>query len=191
MKPDPAGFHGQTGVTLCALAVLVLVSSALAPGTARAEPPPAPVQLGFVNPLQMIDEHRSITVFRLSLLHVANRDVQGLDLSLGATRTDGMLRGLQIAGINDVNGDCSGVQVGVFANYCGGHLSGAQLSLAAYAHHGKGVQIAPVMARADELEGLQIGLITYAKQMKGLQLGLLNFNEHGFLPVFPIFNFGR
>jgi hypothetical protein len=30
-----------------------------------------------------------------------------------------------------------------------------------------------------------------AEEMEGLQIGVLNFNEKGILPVFPIFNFGR
>ena len=42
--------------------------------------------------------------------------------------------------------------------------------------HGQGVQVA--------------GLLNVADDMKGLQLGLLNFNKNGFLPFFPLFNFG-
>lgn len=103
-----------------------------------------------------------------------------------------MLRGLQLAGANEVNGDCTGMQVGVFVNYVEGRLSGVQLSgLAAYSGQGTGVQIASVMARAKKLRGFQFALVTVAEEMKGLQLGLLNFNDNGFLPVFPIFNLGR
>ncbi len=47
------------------------------------------------------------------------------------------------------------------------------------------------MAVATEFKGFQLALFTWAKEMEGLQIGLLNFNEKGFLPVFPIFNFGR
>jgi hypothetical protein len=41
------------------------------------------------------------------------------------------------------------------------------------------------------MKGLQIGLLNRARELEGLQIGLLNFNERGFLPVFPLFNFGR
>jgi hypothetical protein len=56
---------------------------------------------------------------------------------------------------------------------------------------GVGVQIAPLFADAKQLRGFQLGIITRAEELVGLQLGLLNFNENGFLPVFPIFNIGR
>ena len=56
---------------------------------------------------------------------------------------------------------------------------------------GSGVQIAAIAAGATKLRGLQIGLVTRADELRGLQLGLLCFNGNGFLPVFPIFNFGR
>ena len=39
--------------------------------------------------------------------------------------------------------------------------------------------------------GIQIALLNRARELKGLQIGLLNFNERGFLPVFPLFNIGR
>jgi hypothetical protein len=29
-----------------------------------------------------------------------------------------------------------------------------------------------------------------AASLKGLQFGVINFNDNGFLPFFPIFNFG-
>jgi hypothetical protein len=183
------GEHGGNAVYV--VAALVWVCAAIAPATARAEAPPAAAQLALLNPLQLIDDQRSITAFRLSILRGANRDVRGLDLG-ATTLTKGKLRGLQLAGANEVKGDCTGMQVGVFVNYVEGRLSVVQLSgLAAHAGRGTGVQIASVMARAKKLRGFQFALITVAEEMKGLQLGLLNFNEKGFLPVFPLFNFGR
>ena len=182
----------HAGNAVCVVTALVWVCAAIAPATAGAEAPPAAAQLAFLNPFQLIDDQRSITAFRLSILHGANRDMRGFDLAAGTTRTEGMLRGLQLAGANEVNGDCTGMQVGVFVNYVEGRLSGVQLSgLAAYAGEGTGVQIASVMARAKKLRGFQFALVTVAEEMTGLQLGLLNFNTKGFLPVFPLFNFGR
>ena len=175
----------------CAVAILVCGTTALSPGSVRAEPPPATVQLALLNPLQAIDEERSITALRVSLLHGANHDVRGLDLG-AVTSTTGTLRGLQLAGANEVDGGCTGMQVAVLVNYVEGRLSGGQLAgVAAYAGEGEGAQVATFLARAGKLHGLQIALVTVAEEMNGLQLGLLNFNKRGFLPVFPIFNFGR
>ena len=37
----------------------------------------------------------------------------------------------------------------------------------------------------------QIGFVNHVGSLEGLQLGLLNWNDKGFLPVFPIFNVSR
>ena len=111
--------------------------------------------------------------------------------STAATSTTGTLRGLQLAGANEVDGDCTGMQIAVLANYVEGRLSGGQLAgVVAYAGEGEGAQVATFVSRAGKLHGFQIALVTVAEEMNGLQLGLLNFNKRGFLPVFPIFNFG-
>ncbi len=93
--------------------------------------------------------------------------------------------------VNVVDGDCTGAQIGALGNSVEGRLRGVQIAgLVTLAGEGSGVQIAPFLAHATEFSGFQLGLFTYADEMKGLQLGLLNFNENGFLPVFPLFNFG-
>jgi len=174
-----------------AVAALVCGTTALSPGSVRAEPPPVTVQLALLNPLQAVDEERSITTLRVSLLHGANHDVRGLDVG-AVTRTTGTLRGLQLAGANEVDGDCTGMQIAVLVNYVEGRLSGGQLAgVAAYAGEGEGAQVATFLARAGKLHGFQIALVTSAEEMTGFQIGLLNFNKKGFLPVFPLFNFGR
>ncbi len=48
----------------------------------------------------------------------------------------------------------------------------------------------PATFSAENGKGLQIGFWNVAKEMTGLQIGLLNFNDKGFLPIFPLFNFG-
>jgi hypothetical protein len=178
-----------------ATAVLACVALNLAPREVGAESPQAPstpVQYAVVNPAQVFGEETSVTAFRLSLIVGVNRDVTGLDVSAIATHTLGTLRGLQVALANEVAGDCTGVQIGGAVNRVEGRLRGVQLSgVMVHAGDGAGVQIAPILAQATKLRGFQFGLVTHAQEMRGLQLGLLNFNENGFLPVFPIFNFGR
>jgi hypothetical protein len=174
-------------------AVLVFFAATLAGDLARAEPSAtaARVQLALLDPLQWVDEDRSVRGLRFSLLRGANRDVSGFDLSGVATRTLGSLRGLQIAAANEVDGDGTGVQVGFFVSHVEGAFSGLQLSgLATHAGKGTGVQLA-AFSDATVWKGLQLGLVNRAREMEGLQVGLLNFNERGFLPVFPLFNFGR
>ena len=174
--------------------ILAFLAVALSGDGVHAEPPAAAtrVQLALVDPAQWVDENRSVEGLRLSILRGANRDVSGLDLSGVATRTLGSLRGLQIAAANEVDGDGTGFQIGLFTSYVEGRFSGLQLSgIAARTGQGSGGQIAAVLSDAIEWKGFQIALVNRAQAGKGLQIGLLNFNGRGFLPVFPLFNFGR
>ena len=66
-----------------------------------------------------------------------------------------------------------GLQAGL-GNQVLGKMQGVQVGLANGVDHGY---------------GFQLGVLNRAKSMKGLQLGVLNFNDEGFLPVFPLFNF--
>jgi hypothetical protein len=174
-------------------ALLVFLAATLAGGVARAEPPAtaARVQLALADPLQWVDKDRSVDGLRFSIFRGVNRDVSGFDLSCVVSRTLGSLRGLQIAAANEVDGDGTGVQIGLFANYVGDRYSGLQLSgLVSRAGHGSGGQIAAVLSDARVWKGFQIALVNRARELEGLQIGLVNFNENGFLPVFPLFNFG-
>ena len=71
------------------------------------------------------------------------------------------VRGFQLSGIANIAGDLHGVQVSGIHNYT---------------NSGSGLQIG--------------GVINIADNLVGLQIGVLNFNNNGFLPFFPIFNFG-
>jgi hypothetical protein len=176
-----------------AAAVLSCACMNLAPGSALAEPADAAVQLGLLAPVQTIGEERSITHLRLSLLHGANRDVRGFDLSGIATETRGdFLGGLQISVVNEVMGNCSGLQIGLMGSDVRGRLHGAQISgLVSHAGDGSGMQMGLFFTEAKKFTGFQLALFNRAEEMKGLQIGLINFNPNGFLPVFPIFNYGR
>jgi hypothetical protein len=173
--------------------LLVFFAATLAVGVAGAEPPAADarVQLALADPLQWVDSDRSIDGLRFSILRGVNRDVTGLDLSCVTTYTLGSFRGLQIAAANEVDGEGAGVQIGLFANYVENRFGGLQLSgLASRAGRGSGAQISAIISDAKVWKGFQIALVNRAGEMDGLQIGLLNFNGRGFLPVFPLFNFG-
>lgn len=149
-----------------------------------------PVNLALFNPTQILPESWDVMGMRLTALLGVNHSVTGLDIAGVFTRTDGDLTGIQIGGINDVNGTSMAIQVGGFN--VTKELFGMQVSgLASRAiDGGGGVQISGIYNNSDALSGLQIGLLNIAGEMKGLQLGLLNFNKNGFLPIFPFFNFG-
>jgi hypothetical protein len=174
--------------------MIAILIATLAGNVAHAEPPAttARVQLALVDPAQWIDEDQSVDGLRISILQGTNYDVSGLDLSGVATRTLGSLRGLQIAAANEVDGNGTGVQIGFFSSYVEGQVRGLQISgLAARAGQGSGGQIASVLSDVKVWKGFQIALFNRARELEGVQIGLLNFNERGFLPVFPLFNFGR
>jgi hypothetical protein len=162
-------------------------------GGALAESSDAWAQFALLAPVQAVAEERSVTNLRLSLLHGANQDVRGFDFSGIATETRGSFRGgLQIALVNYVAGACSGAQISVMGNDVRGRLRGVQFSvLSSRAGEGSGMQVGLIRSTSREFKGFQLALFTWAKEMEGLQIGVLNFNEKGILPVFPIFNFGR
>jgi hypothetical protein len=88
---------------------------------------------------------------------------------------------------HDTRGDTiRGLQVGL-ANGAG-TLEGVQLAgLLAWTTTAYGVQLA-LFNVADSAHGLQLGLVNCTRT-GGLQLGLLNWNDHGLLPMLPLFNF--
>ena len=155
-----------------------LAAILLAGGAQAAEElPPAKLQLALIEGFQWVGQERSVTALRLSLLSGANRDVSGVDLAGVVARTYGSQRGLQLSLGSEVDGDLTGLQLGVFASYVGREL--------------RGVQLGGLVTFAERGVGLQLGLINRAQDLKGLQLGLVNFNDNGFLRVFPLFNYGR
>jgi len=56
-----------------------------------------------------------------------------------------------------------------------------------------GAQMGGINVAASTSNGLQLGIVNFAKHHEGLQIGLVNINSAGFLPCFPFvnFNFGR
>jgi hypothetical protein len=172
--------------TVVAISVLVAMSW-LGVETAFADTAGEPFQLALFNPIQIRDEHKSITGLRLNLIYGKNVSVTGLDIGIGNHCTGGLSQGLQygIVGLNEggfmgwqdnainiVNGSLMGFQSG-FYNHCG---------------QGEGMQIG-LVNRATAIRGFQIGLVNYTETMYGLQLGLLNIiRSKETLPIFVIAN---
>ncbi len=80
-----------------------------------------------------------------------------------------------------------GIDAGLFSDAY--TLEGVQLGLANQALEKlDGVQVG-IANGADHGAGLQLGILNKAHAMHGVQIGVLNFNDEGFLPVFPLINF--
>jgi hypothetical protein len=98
-------------------------------------------------------------------------DLMGIQGSLVSLADDvyGLQAGLAFARAKDVNGfQASGVCVN------SGKLAGVQCNL---------------YGQVGDSRGVQLGIVNVSHG-KGVQFGLINYIKDGFLPVFPIFNFG-
>ena len=96
--------------------------------------------------------------------------------------------GLDI-GFIAVESKADGLQMGMM-NFSRGS-DGMQLSFANIVRNFCGLQVAAAnLARNSEV--VQIGIVNFARRRgtKSFQIGLLNFNDKGFLPIFPIVNWG-
>jgi hypothetical protein len=176
---------GRVVVVSCVLAGFAV--GTLLPASADA----VVAQLALRHPVQVFSDDTSVTGVRLNLLLGVNQDVTGLDLGIGANRTVGDQVGFQFAPYNEVSGDLTGAELGIIFSDIEGEMVGLQLTVVGnYARGGTGAQISGLYNRTETLRGLQLGLINVAEEMEGLQLGLLNFNKKGFLPFFPLFNYG-
>jgi len=99
----------------------------------------------------------------------------------GANFANGDVTGLQLAGIIvGINkaGNLDGIQIA-------GILLGVNL-----AQNTNGIQLATLYNQAEEMKGLQIGIVNVCKQMRGVQIGVVNIIKESKLPFFPIINAG-
>jgi hypothetical protein len=112
--------------------------------------------------------------------------------------------GAQLGVLNGVRKEIHGLQLGAL-NYAertqavqlgAGNLveegAGVQIGALDYADSSfSGVQAGVVNVVGRKMKGVQIGVVNRADELKGLQLGLLNIaGRGGFLPVSPILNAG-
>ena len=193
--------QGSRGRTLSKMwAGALLLTGLFASGIALAESDPwrdwdgwadtsfTPLQLSLIGgPTQIFKEKVPVLGLRLSGLYANQSTVKGLDLGV-FNRTDDLMglgvglaniaesdvTGLQLGIVQYASDDVEGVQLGV-SNVVDGKTAGAQLGVTNVMENGK---------------GLQIGFWNVAEEMEGLQIGLVNINGKGFLPIFPLFNFG-
>jgi hypothetical protein len=171
-KPEPP----DTEDTLKYFAIVLLAACAatLFPSTTDAQD--NPINLALVAPLQIVPETESVSAFRLSLIYGANANMKGFDWSL-ASKTTGNFTGVQWAAVGLVDKDFEGWQ-SAFVGITQGTVTGFQGPFSVY-------------NSAGDLHGIQIGLVNNTQTIKGIQVGLINLiKEGGFMPIFPIVNWG-
>lgn len=153
----------------------VALVALLSAGSAMAEE--KPFSAGLFDPVQIVPSSDGIKGARLSLFYGNNKTLKGFDfVFLGLNRVQSDMKGAQLGLVNwTESGEQVGAQLGL-VSLTGGHFSGAQLGWA--------------FNYAKEVTGLQLGVVNYTERLnKGLQIGLVNIAKNGFLPVFVIFNF--
>jgi len=100
-----------------------------------------------------------------------------------------------------VQTDVYGVQLGMPHSY-NSNVFGLAIGMISTCEQLAGIQFGVLGNSSEIVDGLQIGgILNWAKTVRGVQfalinttdsgfqLGLLNFNENGFLPFFPLINF--
>ena len=138
--------------------------------------------------------HRHMTGLQLALFgNVVGGNMRGLQVGMLGNQCRGRMTGLQVAGLFNESAWMHGIQLQV--SPIGGNrtveMQGLQVSLVLpgnSATHLNGAQIGIGLNRADRIEGLQLGLVNYARHMHGVQIGLLNIIRESALPVCPIVN---
>jgi len=120
-----------------------------------------PFMLSIVDPLQLPPSDFDVGGLKLSLLYGKCADFTGLDIGIVSHAT-GDAQGLHIAGLaNIIEGDSIGLHFSG-ANYVQGEFSGLQIGLLNNCTHMDGLQIG-VINITDTAYGIQIGLVNVIK----------------------------
>jgi hypothetical protein len=164
------------------------------PGAVRAlepeEGPSTPLQLGVVEDLGLPPARR-VTGLRVNLVSGRVEELAGADLLGLASRTRGDEVGVQTSFYGEVGGHLRGVQLALARSEADDRADGLQLSLAGnHAGELNGAQIALFVNGAHRARGLQLGLVNWADDLDGVQIGLVNVQRHGWIPVVPFLNLG-
>lgn len=117
--------------------------------------------------------------------NISKKKKSGIQMSGFANITE-QLSGIQAAGFTNISHvHVHGIQTSGFANICGDSVEGMQI--AGFTNISKksirGIQIAGFFNKAQQVDGVQIGIINIADTVSGVSIGLLNFVKHGYHSV--------
>lgn len=106
----------------------------------------------------------------------AGRVNAGLQAAGLLTVSGGTTDGIQLTGgVNLSRGPLRGAQGALLMNFAGGESKGMQVSLGGnIAKHLRGVQVSPLINYAQNVTGMQVGLVNIGKRVTGTQIGLVN-----------------
>ena len=134
-----------------------------------------PIQLSLWRTIQIVPESESVSAFRLSVYGV-NAGMTGLDLGIwNETRSQPQI----------------GLQWGIVGKSMGGFKGWQNNAVNISAAMFEGFQSGFVNHHSGKFSGLQVAFVNYTESLSGLQIGLINIiKKGGWMPWFPIFNFG-
>lgn len=110
--------------------------------------------------------------FSLNVLYGVNGGLDGLEIGGLMNYNHGEVNGMQLAGIGNINREKT----------TGMMLSGCfNLTL----DDAEGVQLSDINVAAGDFNGVQVGVINYAKKLQGVQVGVVNVvgEDNGALPI--------
>lgn len=178
----------------------VAISTAFASSIAVAA---SPVMFSSINDFNAPDNSQ-VSGVRLAALHGKVEQVKGVDFAIvGMSETNtttGVNFGLFL-GASKVNQEMTGASLGLF-NWNEGlttgvnlgavnvtnDVRGANVSFVNYSEGDTMVDVGAVNLSSEST--VQVGVFNKTAKIEGVQIGLINCADNGFLPCFPIFNFG-
>jgi hypothetical protein len=123
---------------------------------------------------------------------VAERGIHGLNGALLGVVTEGQLRGITVTGLGAVaERDMIGLTIGGLGVVSDRAIQGVAAALLKVdTRELRGISIAGWTRVRQEQRGLSIGLFNQAEELHGVQLGVLNFagNNHGLARWLPLIN---
>ncbi|UPQ86960.1 VC2662 family protein [Vibrio sinaloensis] len=178
----------------------VAITSALSSSLAFAA---SPVMFSSINEFNAPDNSQ-VSGVRLSALHGKVDSVKGVDFSvvgmsetntttgvnfglfLGASKVNQEMTGASLGLLNWNEGLTTGLNLG--AVNLTNDVKGANISVVNYSEGNTMVDVGAVNMSSES--AVQVGIFNKTSKIEGVQVGLINCADNGFLPCFPIINFG-
>lgn len=161
-----------------AIAVVTLLSGPKANGQEKNDSLHRKAQVSLLYPVGSNGNSTSYSHnYSFNILYGINGGVNGFELGGITNINKGNVSGAQISGIsNHTVGDVSGFQLGGILNQNKGSMSGVQISGIANinSESTQGVQVSTVNVSKGDAEGIQVGIVNYARKINGVSFGVVN-----------------